>query len=128
MAYVHIDPAAIEAILHSPTGPVMRIVGLTAEAIKDVAIGNIHSVTGELAESGSVEILPGHAVVKFDSDHAAATEFGSRAHEIVPRNARVLRFQSGGATVFAMRTSHPGTPAQHFLLKAALAVAAAPIA
>ena len=39
---------------------------------------------------------------------------GTSAHVIVPRQARVLAFQSGGKTVFAMRVNHPGSKANPF--------------
>ncbi len=36
-------------------------------------------------------------------------EFGTRAHVIVPRTRRALRFDAGGGTVFATIVHHPGT-------------------
>ena len=43
---------------------------------------------------------------------------GTRPHVIRPRNARVLRFQVGGATVFATRVNHPGTRPNRYLTDA----------
>ena len=40
---------------------------------------------------------------------------GTRAHEILPRNVRMLRFKVNGATVFRRRVYHPGTKAVHFM-------------
>jgi hypothetical protein len=59
--------------------------------------------------------------------YAAAVEFGSRAHVIVPRTASVLawggprtlggRLRSGGRpTNFARRVNHPGSRAKPFLI------------
>jgi hypothetical protein len=45
-------------------------------------------------------------------------ENGTRPHQIRPRNAKVLRFQIGGRTVFARIVNHPGTKATHFLSNA----------
>lgn len=61
-----------------------------------------------------------------DVGYAAAVEFGSRAHDIVPVRAKVLawggprtlggRLRKGGkATHFARRVHHPGTRAQPYL-------------
>jgi hypothetical protein len=58
--------------------------------------------------------------------YAAAVEFGTKAHVIVPRRAKVLawggqrtlggRLRKGaGATHFARRVRHPGTRAQPYL-------------
>lgn len=45
---------------------------------------------------------------------AVTTDRGSRPHVILPRRARVLRFESGGMTVFARRVNHPGTRAKNW--------------
>lgn len=71
----------------------------------------------------SVEVKAGGAR---DVGYAAAVEFGSRPHIIVPRTASVLawggprtlggRLRAGGrATNFARRVRHPGTKAQPYL-------------
>lgn len=39
---------------------------------------------------------------------------GTRAHVILPRHAKVLRFVVGGQVVFAMRVQHPGTKPNPF--------------
>lgn len=46
---------------------------------------------------------------RVDTDYARYVAEGTRPHEIVPRNARALRFTVGGRTVFATRVMHPGT-------------------
>lgn len=62
-----------------------------------------------------------------DVGYAAAVEFGSRPHVILPRRAKVLawggartlggRLRSGSsATNFARRVNHPGTRAQPYLI------------
>lgn len=43
---------------------------------------------------------------------------GTKPHVILPRNARVLRFEVGGDTVFARRVNHPGTKATHWISRA----------
>jgi hypothetical protein len=41
--------------------------------------------------------------------HARYVDEGTPAHLIVPRSARVLRFEADGGVVFARRVNHPGT-------------------
>lgn len=43
---------------------------------------------------------------------------GTSAHEIVPVNASVLRFTSGGTVVFTQHVDHPGTTANPFVMQA----------
>lgn len=51
--------------------------------------------------------------------YAAYVHEGTRAHRIIPRNKRVLRFVSRGSFVFSKRVNHPGTNADQFLYNAA---------
>ena len=75
-------------------------------------------------DKDSVEV---HAGGRRDVGYAAAVEFGSRAHEIVPVRRKALawggartlggRLKSGARpTHFARRVRHPGTRAQPYLL------------
>lgn len=49
-----------------------------------------------------------------DTDYAEFVSAGTRPHVIRPRNARALRFNVGGVTVFATRVNHPGTRPNDF--------------
>ena len=95
--------------------------------------------TGHLGRS----ILPGRvdrdsATITVNANYAAAVEFGSKRHVIVPKRARVLAWPAAagaarlsgrartkggrptGPTVFAAKVNHPGTKAQPYLIPAAL--------
>jgi HK97 gp10 family phage protein len=50
--------------------------------------------------------------------HAAVVEFGSAPHFILPRTARVLRFEVDGEIVFAKYVMHPGTAPQFIIHRA----------
>ncbi len=50
--------------------------------------------------------------------HAKFLEFGTAPHPIRAKNARALRFKSGGTTIFRRSVKHPGTPATRFLWNA----------
>lgn len=105
--------------------------GLVALAAVQEAKGLVPRRTGNLARTirvgrvtdDSAEVLAGG---KNAVGYAAAVEFGTKPHLIVPRRAKVLawggqrtlggRLRSGGrATNFARRVRHPGTKAKPYL-------------
>jgi hypothetical protein len=59
------------------------------------------------------------AVVEASANYAAFVEFGTRPHEIRPRNRKALRWKSGGAYRFARVVQHPGTRAQPYMIPGA---------
>lgn len=88
--------------------------------------------TGNLGRSIGLGSLTDTRVdTKAGAGYAAFVEFGTRAHEIRPRRARVLRWpakgsarlsgaaRAGGAVIFARRVHHPGTKAKPFMLPGA---------
>jgi hypothetical protein len=92
--------------------------------------------TGHLA--GSIvagRVTDDYAVVNARTPYAAAVEFGSKAHEIVPKRARALawpaspagrrlsgrRRTNSGRLIFATKVDHPGTKAQPYLIPGAKA-------
>lgn len=50
--------------------------------------------------------------------YAAAIEFGSRPHDIVPKHRKALRWPAEGGFRFARRVRHPGTAPRRFLADA----------
>lgn len=129
MSGVVLDEAGIEELLYSPAGPVMRHAGEAAEAITAVAAGLVHSRSGHLAGSGHVVPGPREFTVTFDAPYAMAVERGAAPRIIRARNARVLAFffPPAGETIFRASVSWPGFEGQHFLTRAAEAIAAAPL-
>jgi len=88
--------------------------------------------TGNLVRSiGLGSITPTAVVTRATAAYAAFVEFGTRAHDIVPRIKKALRFapsgsgrlsgapRSGGPVVFAKRVRHPGTRANPFMERGA---------
>lgn len=92
--------------------------------------------TGHLGRS----IVPGHldaehAAVEARTPYAAAVEYGTKAHEIRPKNRQALAFPASGSgrrlsgrartasgrLIFAKVVHHPGTRAQPYLVPAAKA-------
>lgn len=89
------------------------------QAIKNEApIGK----TGTLHDSISFvpKIGPTTATVEFITrvPYAKYVIEGTPAHVIVPRNARVLRWQEGGQWIYRKRVNHPGARANPFPEKA----------
>lgn len=82
---------------------------------RTIRLGSITATQAEIRAGGTQQV-----------GYAAAVEYGSRPHVIVPRRAKVLawggaRTLAGGlragakATNFAARVNHPGTKAKPFL-------------
>lgn len=95
--------------------------------------------TGNLGRSIHVgTITPNSVTTVAGAGYAAYVEFGTKAHEIVPKRAKALRFavgankrlsgapRSGAPVVFARKVNHPGTKPHPFMVPGAkLAVAGA---
>lgn len=88
----------------------------TGNLARTIRVGPITATSAEILAGGAVNV-----------GYAAAVEFGSRAHDIVPRKAKVLawggsrtlggRLKSGSKpTFFAKRVHHPGTRPHPYLV------------
>jgi len=94
--------------------------------------------TGHLGRSILVgRLTKESAQVTVNANYAAAVEFGTKRHVIVPKRARVLAWPAAeggrrlsgrartkggkpvGPTAFATKVNHPGTKAQPYLVPAA---------
>ena len=136
--YVVIQPAALQALLESPNGPVVRDLMRRANAVKTEAqrlVGvyvpppagpqRTNRRPGTLRDSIVVRLARGgvngvSAIVGSDDKIALWHHEGTVPHVIVPRNRRWLAFywRRVGAVVFAKRVNHPGTRPNRFLTKA----------
>lgn len=92
-------------------------VSATAKSIAPVRTGRLKASIhpDPVRRSGPWRIDTG---VSADAPYAAPVHQGARPHVILPRNARVLRFEVGSRIVFARRVNHPGQRAQPFLSNA----------
>lgn len=123
----------------------LKAIGETQVLLREIQLETIAEAkrlvprkTGHLGRS----ILPGRvdddsAIIEARTPYAAAVEFGTRHHVIVPKHARVLAWPASeggrrlsgrartkggkpvGPTAFAMKVNHPGTKAQPYLVPAA---------
>ena len=88
-------------------------IGRSTRFLRGIAFENINKNTGRTAGTigstltGGGSSVSGH--VGSNDKVARILEFGSRPHVIRPRNAKALKFNVGGRTVFARSVNHPGT-------------------
>lgn len=117
----------------------LRSIADTEHLLRDVALESVASAknlvprrTGNLARTIRVhrvskDFLEIAAGGRRDVGYAAAVEFGSKAHTIVPRKAKVLawggartlggRLRKGAkAEFFAMKVKHPGSRPRPYLV------------
>lgn len=102
-------------------------VGLVArDAVKARAPVGRGVSAGQLRNSINMQRSGGAGVMQVDIvafvPYAGYVVDGTRPHMIVPRNAKVLHFQAGGADVFTRRVNHPGTKPNPFARVAVEAV------
>lgn len=120
--------ARLEAI--KPNPQLMRELALQAVAEQKRLVPR---KTGNLGRSINVgRVTDRSAETLARANYAAHVEFGTRAHTIVPRRKKALRFapagsgrlsgspRKGGSVIFAKRVRHPGTKAQPFMLPGAV--------
>lgn len=98
-------------------GPFMRDLALSAvseqKKLSPVKTGNLRrSIHLGRVSARSAETIA-------SANYAAFVEFGTKAHEIRPRNRKALRWKSGNKYRFARRVQHPGTKARPFMIPGA---------
>ncbi len=116
----------------------MKAIGETKPVMRALQFSTIHEAqkrvprkTGNLQRSiGPGRLTDDVAEVVAKMPYAAAVEYGSRPHVIVPKRAKVLawggsrrlsgRLRSGAsADTFAMRVNHPGNKPKPYLVPGA---------
>lgn len=81
-----------------------------------------HTKTGALFQSLYNRQIPNGREVGHDptrAPHAAFVNFGTRAHDIRPKNKKALRWASGGSFTFAKVVHHPGYIGDAYIARAA---------
>ncbi len=118
------NPLGIFTVTRSPDGLVGRSIyarALTVSTASKAACPRSSRTTGtHLADTiaATKPVADGAGVVCYvraTAPHALFVHEGTRPHDIVPRNARVLAFKVGGEQVFATRVRHPGTKGKKYL-------------
>lgn len=114
-----------------PNPELMRNLGLSAIREQKLLVPRR---TGNLGRSiGLGSVTPTVVNTVASASYAVFVEFGTRAHDIVPRVKKALRFavggnarltgtpRTGGPVRFARRVRHPGTRARPFMVPGARA-------
>ena len=72
--------------------------------------------TGKLRASITSEVTGfKEGAVGTNTEYAMPVEYGSRPHDIRPKDKKALAFEKGGENVVVKRVKHPGNKAQPFL-------------
>ena len=99
-------------------GPFGRHMQSAGDRLVDLARRQVGVDTGNLRRSINSSVnRTGQIVVRVGSNNPIAYMHheGTKAHEIRPRRAKVLRFVQHGVVRYAMRVWHPGTAANRYL-------------
>lgn len=74
--------------------------------------------TGKLRAGTTFGLTSGNAAfIRNAERHAMAVHEGSKAHDIVAKNAKFLAFNPGGGTIFRKKVRHPGNAANPFITR-----------
>jgi hypothetical protein len=122
---VHINGAALNALLNGPNGPVAREIQRRGERIRDRMQQTAPRETGNLAQNiRSALVSEGGTINSRVGVFGASARrvpylrfvIGGTRTPIRPRRARVLRFVVNGRVVYAKEVR--GQPANNFMLAA----------
>jgi hypothetical protein len=87
----------------------------TAQDLVPVDTGNLKSAIGPVQVSGGLPTITTLVPVGSQAPYAAAVEYGRGPVTIRPRNAKALRFQASGKTVFARSVTQPARKGKPFM-------------
>lgn len=115
--------AARREMLRAASAP-PKALAQVAEDIKDFVAEQAgkHNKTGALVQSTYLRRAGQDYDIGHDGQRARYAEFvhwGAPAHDIKPKNKRVLRWGAGGMWHFAKRVHHPGNKADPWMTRAA---------
>lgn len=121
-----LDPDAINRLMNSEDGPVMRHLAELGTRVqtraKELVGKDTHRLEQSIVKRFISEGGKGAIAIVALTEYALYHHEGTRPHMIFPVRAKVLAFPaSKGSTdmVFARSVMHPGTKPNHFLTDAA---------
>nr|DAW34586.1 MAG TPA: Minor capsid protein [Caudoviricetes sp.] len=112
---------AFEAAPVQTRDMVRRQVKMAVRDVREYARDHHRFVTrsGMTEKSIMSEVKENQGTVYLGSSTAVFQHEGTKAHLILPRSKKVLRFAINKSFVFSKRVRHPGIKADHFLYTAA---------
>lgn len=87
----------------------------SAQYIKQDMESRVPVRTGKLKQSISIQVNTDSVVIGPHTDYAAYVEFGTKPHEIRPKNGKTLAWRGPNGMVYAKVVHHPGTRAQPYV-------------
>lgn len=81
----------------------------SAQYIKQDMETRVPVRTGRLKQSIAIKVEGDSVIIGPNTDYAAYVEFGTKPHEIRPRNAKALAWRGPNGMVYAKVVHHPGT-------------------
>lgn len=116
-----IDVGAMQGVVHSPDGPVVRFLFLLGNRIRTNAAARCNVDTGRLRSSITVNVdtTTPRVTVGSDVEYALFVHEGTAPHLILPVRRKALSWVGPGGRVFATRVNHPGYRGNPFLRDAA---------
>lgn len=113
------DPVGWKEFTASPKSPIYKDIDARGHRLHGFAVRQVGRKTNALATSmttrTTVDLLGIVNTTGSDNEIALLHHNGSRAHEIRPRRAKVLRFVQNGRVRYAHRVWHPGTKPNRYL-------------
>lgn len=113
------DPVGWKEFTASPKSPIFKDIDSRGHRLHNLAVRQVGKKTNKLATSittrTTVDLLGIVNTTGSDNPIALIHHNGSRAHEIRPRRAKVLRFVQNGRVRYAHRVWHPGTRPNRYL-------------
>lgn len=112
-------PGALDFYLNNPQGDVGKYLKARGRLIVAAAKRQVGVDTGELRNSIHFTHLRDsrsqYLWIGSDKPHALIHHQGTKPHEIVPRQAPILRFSTSSRVVYTRHVNHPGTAPNRYL-------------
>lgn len=108
-------PRAYGRLVEETRRAIVHTAQVTTRAVKQAAPRRTGDLIDSVKPKYSQRANGAGAVIDVGAPYAEFVVEGTRPHIIEAKNARALRFQRGGQTVFAKSVQHPGTKPNDFL-------------
>lgn len=116
---LNIDRLALDHTINNPQGEVGQWLKKRGRMMMMAAKAQVPLGTGKLR--ASIKMIHGrnglgqYIDIGSNLNYALYVHEGTRPHEIVPEQAKVLRFSGGGRVVYTHKVEHPGTRPNKYL-------------